>query len=106
VAGKQYSVEYTTTSGPAEVGRIQRQMITATKTTKEDECKKVTGTFAGSWAITLKGCKDDLEIVALRSGDGNLTGQGTCTGEVATGSFGYVDGAGQTFGYDFKMTRQ
>lgn len=105
VPGKQYSVEYTTTTGPVEVGRVQRQMITATRTTVDDACTKLSGTFAGSWAITLKGC-ESLEIVALRSGDGNLTGQGTCTGDVATGSFGYVDGANQTFGYDFKITRQ
>jgi len=105
VPGKQYSVEYTTTVGPVEVGRVQRQMITATRTTVEDQCMKLSGTFAGSWAMTLKGC-DTLELVALRSGDGNMTGQGTCKGDVATGSFGYVDGANQTFGYDFKITRQ
>lgn len=105
VAGKQYSVEYTTTTGPSEVGRVQRQMISGTRTTKEGACKKLVGTFAGSWAMTLTGC-DSLEIVGLRSGDGNMTGQGTCTGGVATGSFGYVDARQQTYGYDFKITRQ
>lgn len=105
VAGKEYLVEYTTTTGPEDVGRVQRQMITATRTSDESECRKVSGTFAGSWAMTLKGC-NTLDVVASRSGDGNLTGQGTCSGENATGSFGYVDGRNQTWGYDFKMTRK
>jgi hypothetical protein len=104
VPGAEYSIVYTTTKGPGEVGRIQRGSITATSTSTEGECKKVTGTFGEAWAMSLKGC-ESLDIVAKSPGNGDLTGQGTCTATEATGSFGYVDGHSQTFAYTFKIKR-
>jgi hypothetical protein len=106
VPGKQYVFEVTTTSGPVEVGRRQRFMLTAPKTTEDGSCSKVTGTYAGSWAMTLTGCKDNLTVLAVRSGEGNLTGEATCSGAVATGTLGYTDAERQTFAYDATITRQ
>lgn len=106
VPGKQYVFEVTTTSGPVEVGRRQRFLLTSPKTTKDGSCTKVTGTYAGSWAMTLKGCTDKLTVLAVRSGDGDLTGEATCSDSVAAGTLGYTDSVKQTFGYSVTISQE
>jgi hypothetical protein len=66
----------------------------------------VTGTYAGSWAMTLKGCGDMLTVHAVRGGDGDLNGEATCSGSAATGTLGYTDAMNQTFGYSVTITRE
>lgn len=106
VPGKEYEFKVVTTSGPVEKGRRQTHMLTAPETTKNGACTKVKGTYADSWAMTLTGCADKLTVLAMRQGEGNLTGEATCSGGVATGTLGYTDAVGQKFGYSVTITPQ
>lgn len=101
--GGQYQIEYTTTSGPSEIGRVQKYAITNTRTTSDGECSAMAGTMQ-TWAMDLKAC-ETLSLRARSVGNSDLTGEASCAGNVATGTMNYVDGARQTWGYSFRLTR-
>mgnify|MGYP001268532189 CR=1 FL=1 len=102
--GGRFTLKYRTTSGPGEIGREQRWQISGTSTRSSGECSSLVGYFEG-WRLELDGCPSGLALKAARSGEGDLTGSGTCDGAHATGAMGYTDAVGQRWGYQFTLER-
>jgi hypothetical protein len=102
-AGGQYTLHATTIGGPGEPGRNQTFPISQNGST--GKCL-LTGTYAdGAWNLTLNGCQRGMTLFATRTGEGNLTGEGSCTVHQATGTMGYTDARNQAWPYRFTITR-
>lgn len=102
-AGGRYTLENTTTSGPHEIGLVQRFPIES-QSLASDGCT-LKGNFSG-WSLALDACSEGLRVRASRAGEGDISGYGSCTTEQATGMLAYVDAKGQSWGYNFKLSRQ
>lgn len=98
--GKAYTLYVTTIAGPGELGRKQEFELDIDG---PRGCVLRAG-YSG-WSVTLNGCGQGLSYRARRSGDGDVTGTGTCSVSEATGTLNYTDGAGQGWAYRFVIRR-
>lgn len=98
--GRAYTLNVTTIAGPGELGRKQSFDLDI-----EGPRSCVLRAQYQGWSVTLNGCGTGLSYRATRPGDGDVSGNGTCSGSEATGTINYIDAAQQGWAYKFVIKR-